>query len=123
MKPWRRRGDLARPLDQSAGVAVTASTAEHAVELLFFVGGRWQPPRRFLLADTVDAGQSLDRRLREMMTGVVCGDTANLEHLAILTRWFGSSWRDGEWVGFDSLEKIPYRKIVNSIARVAGPRA
>ena len=43
----------------------------------------------------------------------------DLEHLAILVRWQGSSWRDGEWIGFDSFEKIPYRKIVNAVARVA----
>lgn len=116
-------GDLARPLDQLAGVAVAASIAAQAVELLFFMGGRWQAPRRFLLADTVDAGQSLDRRLREIMTEIHCDGPPDLEHLAILARWYGSSWRDGEWVGFESLDKIPYRRIVNSIARVAGPRA
>jgi excinuclease ABC subunit C len=115
-------GDLARPLDQLAGVAVAASTVTQAVELLFFIGGRWQSPRRFLLADTVDAGQSLDRRLREMIAGIACNGSPNLEHLAILSRWYGSTWRDGEWVGFESPEKIPYRRIVNSIARVAGPR-
>jgi hypothetical protein len=47
------------------------------------------------------------------------GATPDLEHLAVLVRWHGSSWRDGEWIGFDSLEKIPYRKIVNAVARVA----
>jgi hypothetical protein len=46
-------------------------------------------------------------------------DSPDLEHLAILVRWQGSSWRDGEWIGFDSFEKIPYRKIVNAVARVA----
>ncbi len=43
----------------------------------------------------------------------------NLEHLSILVRWHGSSWRDGEWLGFDSLKNIPYRKLVNAIGRVA----
>ena len=37
------------------------------------------------------------------------------EHLAILLRWHTSSWRDGEWLALDSLERIPYRKIVNAI--------
>jgi excinuclease UvrABC nuclease subunit len=113
-------GDLARPLEQLAGVAVVKSLAERAVELFFFVGGAWQAPRRLLLADTVEAGQSLDRRLREMMVGVAPAGAPNLEHLAILTRWHGASWREGEWIGFESLEKIPYRKIVNAVARVVG---
>ena len=43
-----------------------------------------------------------------------------MEHLAILTRWHGSSWRDGEWLGFESVEKIPYRKLVNAMGRVHG---
>jgi hypothetical protein len=46
-----------------------------------------------------------------------------MEHLAILTRWHGSSWRDGEWLPFDAVEKIPYRKLVNAIGRVHGLKA
>ena len=115
-------GDLARPLDHLVGVAVVRSPVDAAVELLVFAAGQWQPPRRLLLADSVDAGQSMDRRLREMMAEVTFTGMPNLEHLAILMRWHGSSWRDGEWVGFDAPDKIPYRRLVNSVARVAGPR-
>ena len=61
----------------------------------------------------------MDRRLRELCAGISPGSAPDLEHLAILMRWQGSSWRDGEWIGFDSFEKIPYRKIVNAVARVA----
>jgi len=113
-------GDLARPLEQLAGVAVVHSVAGAAVDLLFFLGGHWQAPRRLVLADTVDGGQSTDRRLRELIADVAAEGAPNLEHMAILTRWHGASWRDGEWIGFDTLEKIPYRKIVNAIGRVAG---
>lgn len=115
-------GDLARPLDRLAGVAVAPSLVPQAVELIFLIGGRWQPPRQFVVGDTDGAGQSLDRRLRELASDLRCDGRPDLEHLAILTRWYGSSWRDGEWVGFESLDKIPYRRIVNSIARIAGPR-
>lgn len=116
-------GELARPLDQLAGVAVVRSSASTAIDLLFFVGGQWQEPRRLLLADTVDGGQSMDRRVRELIADVASAAAPNLEHMAILTRWHGSSWRDGEWIGFDSLEKIPYRKIVNAVGRMAGAKA
>lgn len=115
-------GDLARPLEQLVGVAVARSAADTAIELIFLAGGQWQEPRRLLLADSVDAGQSLDRRVREMIAQVPLTGKPNLEHLAVLMRWYGSSWRDGEWVGFDAPEKLPYRRIVNSVARVAGPR-
>jgi excinuclease UvrABC nuclease subunit len=116
-------GELARPLDQLAGVAVVRSAGGAAVDLLFFIGGQWQEPRRLLLADTVDGGQSMDRRLRELIADVTPAAVPNLEHMAVLTRWHGSSWRDGEWIGFDSLEKIPYRKIVNAVGRVAGAKS
>ncbi len=115
-------GDLARPLDQLAGVAVVRSAANTAIDFLFFVGGHWQEPRRLVLVDTVDGGQSMDRRVREIIAQVAPTGTPNLEHLAMLTRWHGSSWRDGEWIGFDSLDKIPYRKIVNAVGRVAAPQ-
>jgi len=61
----------------------------------------------------------MDRRLRELCAGISPASSPDLEHLAILVRWQGSSWRDGEWIAFDSFDKIPYRKLVNAVARVA----
>jgi len=47
-----------------------------------------------------------------------------MEQLAILSRWFYSSWRDGEMLLVDDWQKIPYRKLVNAVSRVAkGPVA
>lgn len=117
-------GELARSLDRLAGVAVTPSAIEEAIDLWFFAGGRWQPPRRVSLSETAGAGSSLDRRMRELVTsiapsGISPSGEPDLAHLSILVRWQGSGWRDGEWVGFDSFEKVPYRKLVNAIGRVA----
>ena len=107
------RGSGSR-LDRLAGVAVVPSAEPEAVDLLFLAGGRWLEPRLSLSGNA-----SMDRRLRELCAGISPAVTPDLEHLAILVRWHGSSWRDGEWIGFDSFEKIPYRKIVNAVARVA----
>ncbi|MCU1334810.1 MAG: UvrB/UvrC protein [Bryobacterales bacterium] len=112
-------GDLARVLDRLAGVAVVPSAERDAVNLMFLARGRWLEPRSFSLSETA----SMDQRLRELSAGVspdaAPGTSPNVEHLAVLLRWHGSSWRDGEWIGFESLDKIPYRKIVNAVARVA----
>ena len=108
-------GDLARTLDRLAGVAVVPSAQERAVDLIFLAGGRWLAPRTFSLAETA----SMDQRVREVSAGITPSASPDLEHLAVLVRWHGSSWRDGEWIGFESFEKIPYRKIVNAVARVA----
>jgi len=118
-------GDLARVLDRLAGVAVVPSAKPEAVVLFFLAGGRWLEPRSFSLSEdaTFLQNASMDRRLRELCEGVSSVSTAGAspdpEHLAVLVRWHGSSWRDGEWIGFDSFERIPYRKIVNAVARVA----
>lgn len=111
-------GDLARSLDRLAGVAVVPSYGQDAVNLCFLAGGRWVAPRPFSLSETA----SMDQRLRELAADISPAATPDLEHLAILVRWHGSSWRDGEWIAFDSFERIPYRKIVNAVARVAAAR-
>ena len=110
-------GELARSIDKLNGVAVVRAPDLEAVDLLFLLGGRWLEPVRFTLGD---AGESMDHRLRELTGALPAGGPPNMEHLSILTRWHGSSWRDGEWLGFESVEKIPYRKLVNAIGRIHG---
>ena len=110
-------GELARSIAELNGVAVTGSAAADVVELWFLVGGAWQEARRLSVSEAV-AAVSMDRRLREITASVTSNAAPNLEHLSILMRWHSSSWRDGEWIGFESLEKIPYRKLVNAIGRV-----
>ena len=67
----------------------------------------------------------IDTRLREIAGGLPATLTLRdrQDHLAILSRWFFSNWRDGEWIPFDSLESIPYRKLTNAIHRVASGKA
>jgi excinuclease ABC subunit C len=110
-------GELARAVDKLNGVAVVRAPDVDAVDLLFLIGGRWLEAVRFSLGD---AGESMDRRVRELAGGLPAGGPPNMEHLSILARWHGSSWRDGEWLGFEEVERIPYRKLVNAIGRVHG---
>jgi hypothetical protein len=61
--------------------------------------------------------------LREMASSIPetrrCGAIERMEELAVLSRWFYSSWCDGELLVVDEWEKISFRKLVNSISRVA----
>jgi excinuclease ABC subunit C len=109
-------GELARAIDKLNGVAVVRAPDIEAVDLLFLMGGRWLEEVRFSLGN---AGESMDHRLRDVTAALPAGGPPNMEHLSILTRWHGSSWRDGEWIAFESVEKIPYRKLVNAIGRMA----
>jgi excinuclease ABC subunit C len=111
-------GELARSIEKVNGVAVVRAPEVDAVDLLFLLGGRWQEPVRFATGAKMEAGESMDHRLRELTNALPAGGPPNMEHLSILTRWHGSTWRDGEWLGFDAADKIPYRKLVNAIGRM-----
>jgi|SRR5579863_4917906 len=116
------RDGLACEANRLSGVAVTASVEPKAVELWFVWQGSWQAPRRVTFEVNEGKPVSLDQKLRETV-GSLEPVAENLrerqEHLAILARWYYSSWCDGEWFAFDSLESLPYRKLVHAISRVA----
>ena len=116
--------EIAMPIDAAHGIAVTPSIEPQAVELRPLLAGAWQPAIRFPLAQEVAADKpiSLDRRLREVLEQPLpppAPVSHRQEHLALLARWYYSSWRDGEWLPLDSLGTIPYRRLVNMIHRVA----
>ena len=68
---------------------------------------------------------SLDHQLREMLGAVTPRKltvSERQEYLALLARWYYSTWREGEWLPFESYSEIPYRKLVNAVSRVANAR-
>ncbi|MCC7500060.1 MAG: hypothetical protein IT160_20940 [Bryobacterales bacterium] len=117
----RLRDELAEDIGRMNGVALTASVEREAVELWFLMAGCWQNPMRFAIPAAMGKPVSLDARLREQLAGREwreCGQREREDHLALLVRWFYSSWRDGEWIRFENMEKLPYRKLVNAIHRL-----
>src|SRR5579872_83850 len=111
------RDDLVCDVDHLYGVAVAPSTAPGSVLLWFLCQGSWQAPCVF----TLDSQVSLDARLREIVAGIrpeAPPLAEKQEHLALLARWHYSTWSDGEWTGFRSLDDVPYRKLVRAISRV-----
>lgn len=122
----RLGGDLAAEINRLRGVAVTASVWPAEVLLWFFAAGGWQGPVRFPVAAAEGKPVSLDKRLRELMASlepVRLPAAERQDHLALLARWYYSSWRDGEWIAIDHPESPPLRKLVNAIHRVAAGRA
>ena len=112
--------DIARELSSLHGIAVVPSAEPGSVDLWILAGGRWLDAKR-LTAGV--AGQSLDHQVKELLAGVSPTGRPHPEHLAIFMRWYGSSWRDGEWVGFDSFDRVPYRRLVNAAQRVLAGEA
>jgi excinuclease ABC subunit C len=110
------RDDLVSDIDHLYGVAVAPSTAPDSVVLWFVCQGAWQSPRVFPLTSNV----SLDARLRELVRSLASAPVPlpeKQEHLALLARWHYATWNDGEWIGFRSLEEVPYRRLVRAISR------
>ena len=118
----RLRDDLVQDTNHLNGVALTQSTEPETVEMWFLLRGCWQASFRFNITAAVGKPVPLDFRLREELAGRLwrhCPQREREDHLALLARWFYSSWRDGEWLPFENLEKLPYRKLVNAIHRTA----
>ena len=72
---------------------------------------------------TLEPGaRSLDRELREILSHSL--DSApfesgkRVEHLAVFSRWYYSSWRDGDWFPFQTLEDLNYRRLVREISKL-----
>ena len=116
------RDELARDVDRLHGLAITRSVAAGAVELWPLREGDWQAPLRFSFEVHEGKPVSMDHQLREAFASAAPRKLTvrdRQEYLALLARWYYSSWRDGEWLSFESFDDIPYRKLVHAISRVA----
>ena len=115
------RDELARPLDHLHGVAITPSAEANAVELSCVRKGHWQGTVRLSFELVEGKPVPLDGKLRELIGSVgecVRPARERQDYLAILARWFYSSWRDGEYCAIESFDNIPFRKLVNAVSRV-----
>jgi hypothetical protein len=113
---------MVRELDGLNAIAVAPSTEPGAVELGWLRGGTWHGFSRMEFNTADGTSVSLDARLRELALRVddkPSVGTERMEHLATIARWFYSSWCDGELLMVDDWAKIPYRKLVNAVSRIA----
>lgn len=114
--------DLARDVDRLYGVVVQKSAEPGAVELWFLYQGWLQTRRRFAVAGDPAKPVSMDQRLHELIGGMEFkrrSPRERAELLGMLVRWWSSSWRTGELLLFDGLDRVPYRRLVRAISRTA----
>lgn len=100
------------------GVALTAASAPDSVNLWPMYAGYWQTP---LLLELRQETRSLDSMLRERLYAAFESPTASgsrLEQMALFSRWYYSSWRDGHWFPFETLQQINYRRLVKAMANL-----
>jgi excinuclease UvrABC nuclease subunit len=117
------RDAVIAPLDKFNGLALTRGIAEQECRLWPMLGGYWQNPL-ILHFPAMEAGaRSLDQELREKLstslTSIAARESGNrVEHLAVFSRWYYSSWRDGHWFPFSKLEDLNYRRLVREISGI-----
>ena len=119
------RDELACDLERLHGVAVTRSSQPGAVELWFVVEGHLKPPVRLTFEVKEGKPAPLDSKLHELYDSLGPERLPLREReetLALVARWFYSSWRDGEWLDWEPSAGVPYRKLVHAISRVASAK-
>ena len=117
----RLRDELATDLERLCGVAVLPAVEAGTVALRFLLRGTWLPEVRFRVAPESEM-VPMDQRLREIVESLQTPRVSpreRQEHIALLARWYYSSWRDGQWIGFPGFADVPYRRVVRAISVVA----
>jgi excinuclease UvrABC nuclease subunit len=115
------RDDVISSVDRFSGVALTKGVNKLHLRLWPIAQGYWQDPI------TVDVSRSfetkpLDHLVRELLESslvAVSTQGARAEHLAIFSRWYYSSWRDGHWFSYRALADLNYRRLVREISSMA----
>ncbi len=117
-------GDLARDITRLHGVAVTPASDPQQVMLWFLRAGCWTGSHALSIAPGIP--EPLDKRLRAIVETIAEPKptlSMRQDHLALLVKWYFSSWRDGEWLLIEDWNQIPYRRLVNAISRVASAKS
>ncbi len=116
------RDEVIRDVEQFNGIALTRGTENRQFRLWPMIQGFWQEPVT-LDFGTEEAGpKSLDEELRQRVSGAlehVDTERNRIEDLAIFSRWYFSSFRDGQWFAFRSIGDLNYRRLVREISKMA----
>jgi hypothetical protein len=113
------RDEIITEVHRLNGVALTPGRSPRSVTLWPMLSGYWQGPLAIDFANPDSAAKSLDRQLREQLGAHLAApnrDGNRLEHMALLSRWYYSTWRDGEWFAFGDLADLNYRALVRRIS-------
>jgi excinuclease UvrABC nuclease subunit len=115
--------EIVRRIDRLAGVIVERSPEENCVALFRVDGGCIAGPAAFSIQPPeLTKSQSMESRVQLALDAMPHQPAAsaleNMEHLAILRRWFYRGTRTGEIFLADTKNSLPMRRIVRGISRV-----
>lgn len=117
----RLRGALSREIGTLSGAVLQRSAEPHSLHLTPLHKGSLQNPLRVRWEGEPTAA-TLGPAIRGLLAGRAWSEGAPQEkedHLALLLRWHGSSFRTGEFVSCDQLAAPPLRRLAAAAARVA----
>lgn len=116
------RDQVIAEVRQFNGIALTRGIEARGFRLWPMIEGRWQEPICLDFSTDQSRAASLDQELRHKVTQAVLepdSGGSQLEDLAIFSRWYYSSWRDGEWFPFRTIADLNYRKLVREVSNLA----
>jgi excinuclease UvrABC nuclease subunit len=110
---------LAGDAAAQSGIAVYPSPRQGWIDLHLMLDGIFVEPAAFPIS--AGAAGSMDGRLKEIFQSIERPKPVlktRMEHLALLARWYYSSYRDADWLAFEHGQP-PYRRIVRAISKAA----
>lgn len=108
------------------GIALVRGAHGREVRLWPMLEGLWKDCMRLEIPQDDSAAKSLDQTLRELVNEGLrkpVRQGRRGEDLAIFSRWYYSSWRDGKWFPFRRMEDLNYRKLVKEISSMVKAQA
>jgi hypothetical protein len=115
------RDDLVCDARVLAGIALTKGIGEGVFRLWPMMDGLWQEWWEMTVEEDATP-ESLVTRLKDWLASATTevreteGDSA--EHLAVLVRWYYSSWRDGHWYPMRPDGKLNLRHLSKTILQM-----
>ncbi len=113
------RHEVVTEIHHFDGLALTRASEKRQFRLWPMTQGLWQECIPLDFSAEESRAKSLDHELRELVSGALAHPRTTgkrVEELAIFSRWYFSSWRDGEWFPFRSLADLNYRRLVRQIS-------
>ncbi len=117
----RQRDELVCDARSLSGIALTKGGTANSFRLWPMVNGLWHEPEEITVQED-DTPEAVADRVQPSVSRLttqdleLAGDAA--DHLAILVRWYHSSWRDGQWYPLGSGIKPSVRRISKAALRM-----
>jgi excinuclease ABC subunit C len=123
----RLRPELARNVRDLHAILVQRASTPNTVAFFLYRQGKLHGPGTLSFDENRPSPEPLDEQLHRLLETLAGADTADenapgWEHLSLLSRWYHSSFREGEIVLLPPQGYIPHARLIRMCRRIlAGP--